>query len=359
MAGAHHPQSVKDEAHRLLQSGMKSCEIARKLALPERTIQTWKKSFKTEKPQVSQSELDAMQIAALQAKVQQQSPRVQMEGYDDDPFPAKDVWDRVEIENAKRIERSLSQSKFKATLPSDRPAAICFVSDQHISCGNVVDMKRMRDDALFIATTPNVYVVLGGDGVDNHIKHKSAIIAARSQPDDQWRLYNYYLEILAEKIAVVISGNHDAWTNQIASVDMVKWLAERNRIRYSPHSAYVEFALGQLVYRVCIAHQYQFNSRMNLTHTVKQMLNFGEHDFDIGCVCHHHEPAMESFRRRGLWRLAFRPGAYQITSDYSAQYGFPVAQPTCPTAVVFPNQRKMVGFDDVRDAVSFMRGAAA
>jgi len=348
----------KEQARTLLASGKTVTQISNQLAVPRTTVNSWLQAV-PQPSAVNPSDVKDMELAALRQKVQQQSPRLPVEGYDDDPFPAKEVWDRMEVENAKRIERALAQSKFKATLPSDRPSAICFVSDQHISGGNVIDLKRMRDDAVFIANTPNVFAVLGGDGVDNHIKHKSAIIAARSQPDDQWRLYNYYLEILAEKIAVVISGNHDAWTNQIASVDMVKWLAERNRIRYSPHHAFVEFVCGQHTYRVCVAHQYRFNSQMNLTHTVKQMLNFGEHDFDIGCVCHNHEHAQESFIRRGLPRWVCRPGAYQITSDYSSQYGFPVTSPTCPTVVVFPDRRRFVGFDDVRDAVTYMKGLAS
>jgi hypothetical protein len=339
---------------------LSGADIARRLGLPESTVRQWVRTLKQglQAPKlapVPTLEADAMELAALRQRLKIESPKLEVYGgVEEEPFPVQEMWQRYEVSNAKKIEKALNQSKFKITMETSDPIGICFVSDQHISGDNCVDLKQMRLDAEFIANTPRIFAVLGGDGIDNHIKHRSATLAARSQPDDQLRLYDYYLQILAEKIAVVISGNHDHWTNQLAGVDTIKWLAEKNKLRYSPHSAYIEWQVGRVPYRICIAHQFRFNSSMNLTHTVKQMLSYGEHDFDIGCVCHHHDHAMEEVRRQGLLRWFFRPGAYQIHSDYAAQYGYGSAQPTCPTAVVFPSERKIVGFGNVRDAARYM-----
>lgn len=347
-----HPRQA--EALELLAQGVNVTVVARQLGLPRTTVYAW--SLKV--PPVSREDAKDMEIAALKAKLkiaEGTRPEIRREEPSEEPDQIAEVWRRVEADNAKRIVKHRSQAKFRATLREAGPVGLCFVSDQHISAGNLIDLRRMREDAEFIAATPGIYAILGGDGIDGHVKHRAAVLAARSTPDDQLRLYDYYLQILAEKILVVISGNHDAWLHQFSSVDMIKLLAERNKVQYSPHFAYLEVELGGVVYRVAVAHQYRFNSSLNQTHTVKQMLNFGENDFDIGCVGHHHEHAQESFRRRGLSRWVCRPGAYQIQSDYSDQYGFPPAVPTCPTAVIYPKERKIVGFDDVRDAAKFMK----
>ena len=358
---------LRERAFELFSQGRRVFEVARDLQKPRSTVQTWRDIWEdsnSQPAQVDPLEAKEMELAALRAKLKiaegtAKIDRVPVETYNEDPFPAAETWTRWEADNAKRIERALASSKFKVTLPEDQPVGICFVSDQHIAGGNLIDMRQMRIDAEFIATTPGIYAVLGGDGIDGHIKHRSAMIAARSTPDDQLKLFDHYLQIIAEKIVVAISGNHDHWMAQFTSVDMIKWLAERNRIKYSAHNAYVEVVLGRITYRIVVAHQYRFNSTMNPTHSPKQMMNFGDHDADIGCVCHHHEHAQESFWRRGLVRWVCRPGAYQIKSDYSAQYGFPVTKPTCPTAVIFPGERKIVGFDDVRDASAYMQGLRA
>lgn len=351
MPKSAHPRT--EEILARIANGERASDIARETGIPQTTIRSWKSQVRptTHAPPIA--EVERMELAALRSG----HPALKVEGYEDDPFPPAEMWAKFEAANAKRIERALKSKIFKVSMPElTKPIGLSFVSDQHISGDNLIDFKRLREDAEFIAKTPNMFALLGGDGIDNHIKHRAAMLSARTQPDDQLKLYDYYLQIFAHKIAVVISGNHDHWTNQFAGIDMVKRLAEQNKLAYSSHSAHVEWKVGSVTYRIQIAHQYRFNSSMNLTHTVKQMLNFGDHDFDVGCVCHHHEHAMESFVRRGLTRIGIRPGAYQITSDYSAQYGYPITSPTCPTVVVFPNSRKMVGFDDARDAATYMRG---
>ena len=333
------------------EAGVTASDVGRKYGVSRSTASGWREKWRREKPFVQSESLKDMELAARRSAI-----KVHAEDAEPDSYPIQDIWRRAESENARRINQALAGAKFRLSIDTDHPIALAFVSDQHISVGTSVDLKRMREDAEFIAASNDVYAILGGDGIDGHIKHKSAIIGARSTPDDQWRLYEYYLQILAEKVLVAISGNHDHWLSQIGGVDMVRWLAEKNRLRYSPHAAFVELTVGQTAYRICVAHQYRFNSAMNLTHSPKQMLNFGEYDFDIGAVCHQHEHAQESFRRRGLVRWVCRPGSYQIQTDYSAQYGFPLTRPTCPTAVLFPGQRKIVGFDDVRDAVAYLAG---
>ncbi len=271
-----------------------------------------------------------------------------------DPVPVKELWSRAEVENSRRIERSEERVKFFWKTDDDKPIAISFISDQHVCTSNNIDLQRMRADAELIAKTDGMYACLAGDGVDNHIKHVTAMLAARSQPGEQWRLFEHYLGIFAHKIAVMLSGNHDYWTNQMAGVDMLDRLAKDNKICYAPHEARLYVDHGGHEYKVAVRHQYRFGSQFNQCHTVKRLYEMGEETFDVGVVGHHHEASMECFQRHGMSRWAFRPGSYQISSGYSEQWGFNRSIPTCPTVILYPGSRQILGFEDVQYAATVL-----
>lgn len=277
-------------------------------------------------------------------------------GYTDDESLAE-VWQYEEKRAAKKIEKAKTQGVFRWRAPGPH-LLLAFAADQHIGPGTPVDFGAMRKDAELIRDTQNCYVWLGGDGVDNHIKHRAAVLSARSVPEDQYKLFEYYLQILGDKALLAISGNHDNWTHQLAGVDMIGRIAQSQRVCYAPDEAFMTVDVGGVSYAVAVRHQYRMNSSFNQTHSVKQWLRLGEREFDIGCVAHHHEHAVESFMYRGQIRWACRPGSYQITSAYSRQYGYNQSMPTTPTFLLRGDRKEVVGFPSLRmavDAVGAMR----
>jgi predicted phosphodiesterase len=261
------------------------------------------------------------------------------------------IWSFAEQKSEKKLRKIEKEGVYDIRFDDDRPIAISFISDQHIAPNSACDFTRMRSDAELIRRTDGLYACLAGDGVDNHIKHRAAIIAAQSTPDEQWLLMDWYLRMFSEKILVMICGNHDAWTAQVGGTDMMKHIAAKNKLHYSPHAAFINLRLGKVDYKLAFRHQYRFNSQMNQTHCVKQWYRMGERQFDIGVIGHHHEASIEAFQAHGEVRWAARPGAYQIQSSYSQQYGFNKAKPTCPTFILFPKHKEIIGFWDVKHAV--------
>lgn len=320
-------------------------------------------------PVIEPEEKEALEKASVEARVKELEKklcgaatgfgdRVPMETDAELPTDPADSWAHAEVDSARRIKFYHDRTRFSVDFDKTDPGlpiGVSFISDQHISPGNLIDFRRLRLDAELIAEAPGLYACLGGDGVDNHIAIRSAGLAARSQPHEQWQLYEYYLGIFAPKIMAMISGNHDAWTDQIAGVDMVHMLAQRQRICYSPSEARITANVGGQAYRIAIRHQYRFGSSLNLTHCVKRWWDMGEEDFDAGTICHDHEAECNSFFRHGLERWAFRPGAYQIGSSFVRQYGWNETRPTCPTLILWPGERKMTGFNDVRIAAAFLK----
>lgn len=268
----------------------------------------------------------------------------------DDYDPVK-AWASAEERGRKAIRKAINNGVFDVNFEKG-PIAISVISDQHIAPGSTCNFERLREDAEIIRDTPGFYAVFGGDGVDNHIKHRSALIHAQSSPDQQWKLFDHYLQLFGDKILTIISGNHDAWTAQIGGVDYLGKIAEQNKICYAPAEARLNISVAGQEYKMMVRHQTgRFNSSLNQTHAVKRHYEYGTDLFDIGVICHHHEAACEAFIRHGLKRYAARPGSYQILSPYAHQYGYSRAIPTCPTFILFPEERRIIGFDDVKDAV--------
>lgn len=263
-------------------------------------------------------------------------------------------WECAEADSRERIAKATQQGKATITLPNE-VFGVSYVSDQHIGPGTPCDMKRMREDAELIADTPGLYALCMGDGVDNHIKHRSAMLNSRSQPGEQYKLYEYYLSIFADSIIGLCSGNHDDWTKQFAGIDVVGEIAKQHRVFYAPDEVHLTVKAGNQEYKISGRHQYKMSSSLNQGHSPKQWLRFGDKEFDVGGMGHHHEAHIETYLFRGLIRWICRPGSYQITSQYSRQFGFNDSVPSCPTFVFWPNERRIVGFHDVREAVDYLK----
>lgn len=364
-----HPR--KDEVVELLRQGLGPAEILQRTGVSQSTIRHWRRELELHErapaqpaPPVTKDDVKDMQIASLEArlKIAEGTARVGPTVVPSYIAPVTSTpearWKAAEADNAEHIRKSLLSSEFSVELPDD-PCAITFVSDQHISLGNTVDLIRMREDAELIASQEGCFAILGGDATDNHIKHRAAVLAARSQPSDQFELFEYYLSIFAHRVLVAISGNHDLWTNQIAGVDVLSMLLAKQRVCYAPDEAFLKLRVGEQPYTVAMRHQFRMNSSFNETHAVKQWFRLGEVQWDIGCIGHNHVSAIEPFWAHGLERWASRPGSYQITSAYSRQFGYSKTKPMCPTFVLSPNERQIVGFHDLRPALTYLKAVRA
>lgn len=267
---------------------------------------------------------------------------------------AEELWARAEIQNDRKIVEASTIHNFQAVFTENLPIAISFASDQHISLDNTVSLRQMRKDAELIASTPGMSCICVGDAVDNHIKHRAAILNSTSKPSQQFKLLTWYLQILREKLIVLISGNHDDWTTALAGVDILKMLADAQQIMYAPDEARVDVQLPGHTYKIAARHQYRFNSSLNQTHAIKQWFRNGPEPFDIGALAHLHELALEPVMLHGLERWVCRPGSYQITSSYSRQLGFNMTTPSCPTFVLYPDHREIIGFTHLPAAARFL-----
>lgn len=278
------------------------------------------------------------------------------------------LWAQAEATTADDLERHRLQHHITVAFDDPAPVALCFISDQHIRESGPVEMRRMREDAELIRDTEGAYAVLGGDGVDNAIKHLTMMAHGGSRPSREWVMFEHYLGFFGpadnSKVLAAVSGNHDDWTQDKAGVNVLERLYRQRRLAFAPDEATIAVQHHGRETVIKIRHQYRFNSAFNPTHSIKRLWEMGDTDFDVGVLCHLHEPAFEWFAKHGKRRLAMRPGSYQYTSAYSRQRGYNSTMPTCPT-VILDATGLAHGFPDLREAMSFLtylrsqHGAAA
>lgn len=266
----------------------------------------------------------------------------------------EEMWNAAREITSVDVARHREMRFVDVTIDDDRVIGISAISDQHIRQTGPVDLARMESDAKLVQATPGLFALLGGDGVDNHIKHRAAMVHGGTSPKREWEMYDHYLTFFGDRILAMITGNHDDWTSDFAGVSMVEQLAQQKKIHWAHDEIVIHLKLGQQTYHIKIRHQYRYNSSFNQVHTVKRLWEMGQDDFDVGVVCHHHEAAIEPFQKHGRMVWGARPGSYQLTSGHSRRYGYNHTTPTCPTFLFWPDQHKVLGFQDVADAAGYL-----
>lgn len=107
----------------------------------------------------------------------------------------------------------------------------------------------------WIAETPNVYAILGGDvmenALDEHMVHDQV-----ENPSSQLDIMTRVLAPIAHKILVSVPGNHEARTAKRTNIDVARVLAERLRIPYFEGPVLVDVMANTYKWTFYISHGY-------------------------------------------------------------------------------------------------------
>lgn len=277
---------------------------------------------------------------------------------------AAKVWDRmVALQDALQEEHS-DFDEVTVTINDDRPVAIAIPSDWHI--GNTgTDHRQLKDHVDIMAHTKGLYCIVGGDGVDNFVIEKLAA-AARSdmvRPLVQYRLLEYVLTLLKDKILVIGDGNHTAWTQKLSDIPMIGEIAARLKTVYTGQRGIVRVIFNDVEYVIYRQHKGRFNSSFNANHTVKQAWRNGQWDFDIGIGEHNHVPSMETFWAHGQKKISIRTGTYKVLDGHAKANGFWGANVGVPVVILDPKKKAVLlpdfldDFGRIVGYLDYLRGA--
>ena len=248
------------------------------------------------------------------------------------------------VKTVSQIRRAKRKWEMEWKTPLKGPIGIAFMADMHVG-GADVDYEVFERDLDLICNTDGMYVVLGGDLIDNHIKHLAAIITASMPPKQQYEWLEKILNRLndANKLIAIVSGNHEYFTVAVTGWSVLQNMAKKSLIPYEDNEAAITVKHGKVSYLISVRHKYRFNSSFNPGHSVRRLWEMGDYDFDCGVICHNHMAACEIGVKHGRERWFLRPGTYQLISKYAQREGFHGALPITPAIILRDDRKDMIG----------------
>jgi hypothetical protein len=246
---------------------------------------------------------------------------------------------------------------------TETPIIACFWSDLHIGSPSV-DYSLLKAHKGLIQKHKNIYLCLGGDGWDGFLpsfKNSGAVAAQLVSPQIQMLGIRQLLKELHDKVISICGGNHNDFLVKKTGVDANRFVLDGMKFPYLPNGGLIKLTVGKQTYKIIQKHHWGFNSRLNQFNTHHRIRDFLYSAADIVVTEHEHNPGMETQwveeydTKRQVVNV--RTGTYKIGDPYSRRlFKDGVPGPEC--LVLFPDRKKIVGFDGVdaiEDALRYTR----
>lgn len=229
------------------------------------------------------------------------------------------------------------------------PVGIAFVADLHLGSPGV-DYERVFREAKLIADTPNMYVMLCGDLLDNFIIPK--LVAARYQSEvtiaEEWVLVRRYLKTIGHKLLVSVSGNHEKWTWVLSGLDYFADVLKESMphtVIFDADDISLTLKVNKTSFPIRLRHHWRYNSVYNVTHGIEQTHRF-DGGFLVGVGAHTHAAGVvRTFNAGGQNAVAVMCGSYKEMDNFARQQGFPRPNRSAAMSVIFFGNGAMVGID--------------
>lgn len=277
--------------------------------------------------------------------------------------PAEDVWEKA-IRGQKRSEAEQHHRAHRSILLPPEPIGIALTSDTHF--GNpACDYLGAKADAELIRDTEGMYAIFNGDGIDNWGAQAKLLQLQRTQAvsyPQEVQLLDEYMKILADKLLVVVSGNHELWTYKAAGIDLLRHCLQIKPMIYEPFHARFDVKWGRgysHVLRFLVRHKWKGYSIFNPTHGLEQGgYRMGE-DIDVAVGGHTHIGTLfREFVSYKQKRLAILIGTYKVHDKFGEEVGFaPAYGRGCGALLLHPDGRHLPVYDlqTARDILGYWR----
>ena len=247
-------------------------------------------------------------------------------------------------------------SEITIEVKTDKPIVRAVTADWHLGMFGV-DLTTFKNDVYYIQGEPLLKINIGGDGYHNIIQPSKMGSGHNQTPISvQKGLYVLTLEELQDSIDSVRTGNHNYWATLLGGEDWNREITRKIKLLYLKHYGVIYYKVGKMVYPWLMLHKSRYNSSFNLTHNCKQNQRMFFPRARVVVAEHQHIAAIEQYRYDGKKCIAIRPGTYAVYDDYAQQNGYFGAHVCNPAVVMFPNEDKLVGFKDMHDAVTYVKG---
>lgn len=276
----------------------------------------------------------------------------------------------VELSKSKRNnwkKGKIEQDTATIKIDSDFPLLLVFLGDIHF--GSVyVDYDRFNRDYHNILDTPNAYVILMSNLIDNFLptQFPDHLLMATMTPEEQviaMRRYVMDLDSKGKILGAVISPCHEGWTFKKAGQNINKLLFgyEGRTFPILDNGGKLLLNLGELEYYIALYHQIgPFNSNLNKNNGTQRMLQLHHPKADIVAAAHHHtaEAMATYYGREELQReVAFlRTGTYKLDDSWAKGRGYIGGEPSAVSVMIYPETKRLQPYLDLNMAIEAQQG---
>lgn len=265
-----------------------------------------------------------------------------------------ELWERAKAHQQK-VEARIALKKNQTIELPNEPMALAFLSDVHFGSPNT-DYVRAQQDALLVAATEGMYAEFHGDLGDNWIVPGKLTAQSRNQSmtlTDEGRMAVDWLETIGESLLVVVAGNHDNWTYQLAGVDALKNSLVNRQVLYDAHEVVWKMQVGPSSWTLKSRHKWRGFSKFNHTHGIE--VGWENDRFDIGVGGHTHTGTWcRPFGKDNKRRHAVVTGTYKLEDGYAKQLGMPATMGLGCGAMLFHPDGRTHWCDDLETAADFL-----
>ena len=266
------------------------------------------------------------------------------------------LWESAaQVYMEKRKER---QAKAKQSIHlGNKPTGIAFLSDLHLG-NSGTDYHALLADTKLVSDTDGMYAVFHGDGLDNWITPKLQGLQRGQAVSFQTELmlFRRWLELIHEKLLLVVSGNHDNWTQKLSGLDLIPTFLGDTHVLYDPYEVRTTVTCGSGSWDVLIRHKWKYSSIFNPTHGIEVGFDRLTLPFDIGIGGHTHIGTLfRPFYRHNKERLALLTGAYKRIDSFSKEIGYAETANNGCGAIIFMPDGKMWYNSDLEVACDYLK----
>lgn len=130
--------------------------------------------------------------------------------------------------------------------PGREDVTIIPIADVHLGAKECME-KEFMDFVEMVKNTPNIYLILGGDLINNATRNSvSNVFEDRYRPSDQKKMMAKILEPVADRVIAGVPGNHEARSGKDADDDPLYDIMCKMDIedRYRENIAFVKIRMG-------------------------------------------------------------------------------------------------------------------
>lgn len=277
--------------------------------------------------------------------------------FEDLHLPELDIWEAFNaIESTQEVvtKAAVGQHEARITVKTQEPIVVVPTSDWHLG-SYATDHDSFQKHLRYVLSTPHLYLIDLGDNIDNFTQFKSAeaILGQALPPKVQKLLLAKILKTLVDNGKLLAR----CWSNHVEEFDERIFGGQNEAFNelcpYLRDDGRLFLKVGEVEYKFFVKHKFSGRSIYHVNHGNKRANRLDWPDADIVLSGDTHDgPEHDEYNYNGQPRLAMKASTFK-TEDIRSRRYYGKVVPGIQGIVLFPDEKKFVGFRRVEDAISF------